>query len=107
MCPSKDSSSCFSERNAGNFSVHLVIAAVVFYAHFLFFFASLTPIIKFTFSSFITSQYIMHSHSNYSKRQHGLAFIPFYHPPEDITFPITASELDAIMCNFFQMSCSA
>lgn len=48
----------------------------------------------------------MHSHCNYSTRQHGLAFIPFYHPPEDTIFPITAGELDAIMCNFFQMSCS-
>lgn len=48
----------------------------------------------------------MHSHCNYSERQHGLAFLPFYHPLEDTMFSISGGELDAIMCNFFQMSCS-
>lgn len=48
----------------------------------------------------------MHSHCSESERQHGLAFIPFYHPPEDTMFSITGSELKAIMCNFFQMSFS-
>lgn len=48
----------------------------------------------------------MHSHCHYSQRKHGLAFIPFYHSPEDTMFPISSSELDAIMYNFFQMSSS-
>lgn len=47
---------------------------------------------------------MMHSHRNYSQRWHGLAFIFFNHSLEDTMFPISSSELDVIMHNFFQMS---
>lgn len=91
VCSSKHHSSCFLEGNIRPFLTifchrqlwHLMQQFPLFIYFWSF---NTNKKRKFFFSPLLNLT--IHSHSNYSQRQHGLEFILFYHSLEDAMFPI-------------------